>query len=263
MDRVDVIIVAFQSSDVIASCIEGLRADPAVDKIVVANNSGEDETRAIVERFPDVVYRQLDANLGYGRAVNIALEDVSQEFVVLANPDARSDDRTTSELMRFLVSHPRAAIAAPRMWEANGRLYRNSKRPLSLMRMGFEALGGPEAFQVSRPRRSHEAPHLSDYVIGSFVICRVTACESVGWFDESIFLFGEDQDLCRRLRSEGWEVWYAGVGNVIHSSGHSWRQLPDSARQHFRRARYRQLKADAGPIQAGLYRLASTIPIRH
>ena len=73
-------------------------------------------------------------------------------------------------------------------------------------------------------------------------------------FDESIFLFGEDQDLCRRLRRGGWEIWYSPVGEVRHLSGHSWRQLSDRGRRHFREARYRELRRAAGTVDAELYR---------
>jgi GT2 family glycosyltransferase len=257
--RADAVVVTYRSAEVVGDCLEALRSDSAVGKIIVVNNSPGDATQAIVDGYPGVTYHELGRNAGFGTAVNYATDYVEEDFVLLANPDTRADANTTTELLQFLQANPSAAIAAPRMRFPDGRLYCNSQHRLSLTRMAFETLGWPEAFQVSRTRRSHRSPHETDYVIGSFMLCRVAACESVGWFDDSIFLFGEDQDLCRRLRRAGWEIWYAGVGGAVHSSGHSWRQGPDSAREHFREARYRELRADAGVLPAGLYRAAARL----
>lgn len=252
----DAIVVAFQSAEVLGICIAALRSDPAVSKIIVVNNSAGDESRIVATAYPNVVYREPGRNVGFGTAVNLGLAEVEQEFVVLANPDAFADPGTTGELVRFLQDHPQAAIAAPRMRSPDGSVYRNSQYRLSLMRMAFQALGWPELLQVKRSRGRHRKPHKTNYVIGSFIVCRVAACDSVRWFDESIFLFGEDQDFCRRLATAGWEIWYTGLGEVVHRSGHSWRQLSDSAQTSFRQARYRELKADTGPLQAMLYRMA-------
>lgn len=252
--RADAIIVAFQSVQVLGDCIRALRRDAAVDRIIVINNSPGDGLRTIAEQHSQVVYLEPPRNIGFGSAINLGLREIGHDFVVLANPDAVAEDGTVSELLSFLLGHPNAAIAAPRMRSPAGKVYRNSHHRVNLLRMGFQALGWPEALQIPRTRRSHQEAHKTDYVIGSFLLCRVSPCDSVGWFDESIFLFGEDQDLCRRVRNAGWEVWYAGVGSVIHSSGHSWRQLPEFAQEHFRRARYRELRADAGRVQAYLYK---------
>lgn len=256
----DAIVVAFRSASVLSDCIQALRRDIAVDKIIVVNNSPGDGLQAVAEQHSRVVYLEPPRNIGFGSAVNLAMREVGHDFVVLANPDAIAEGGTVSELVAFLSGRPNAAIAAPRMRSPTGRLYRNSHHRVSLLRMGFQALGWPEALQIPRTRRTHLEAHRTDYVIGSFVLCRVSSCASVGWFDESIFLFGEDQDLCRRIRGAGWEVWYAGVGNVTHASGHSWRQMPEVAREQFRQARYRELRADAGRLQAYVYKAAVAVP---
>jgi GT2 family glycosyltransferase len=112
----------------------------------------------------------------------------------------------------------------------------------------------PSFLRLSRSAAEHTIAHETTWVIGSFVVCRRAALDAVGWFDESIFLFGEDEDLSRRLRRNGWEVWYAPVGSVEHQSGHSWRQLRDEGRKLSRQARARALSAERGALQADLYR---------
>jgi GT2 family glycosyltransferase len=252
--RADAIVVAYRSEEVMEPCVRSLRSDPAVDRIIVVNNNPGDGTAAAVAGCPGVVYLDSRENVGFGRAVNRAREYVRSDFVVVANPDTVQEESTPSQLLDFLAGHPCAGLAAPRMVYADGRLYRNSKREVSLVRMMFEALGGPHALQISHPERRHRTAHRTGYVIAAFIAARVEALDSIGWFDESIFLFGEDQDLCRRLRQQGWEVWLAPVGRVMHLSGHSRRQIPAESRRLLRAARYRDFKASGKRLQAESYR---------
>jgi N-acetylglucosaminyl-diphospho-decaprenol L-rhamnosyltransferase len=251
--RADAIVVAYRSREVLADCARSLRRDPAVGRIIVVNNSPGDGVEAVLEGIPAVIFRESPANVGFGRAINAVRGCVEAPYVVLANPDTRQEDATVSAALDFLALKPRAALMGPRMVTADGRLDRNSKHSMGLIRMLTERLRGPKAFRAARSRADHMRAHASDYVIGSFVVCRREALDAVDWFDEQIFLFGEDQDLCRRLRAAGWEVWFAPVGRVVHWSGHSWRQLSDQGQAHFRNSRRRELRKDSGSVVAGLY----------
>jgi N-acetylglucosaminyl-diphospho-decaprenol L-rhamnosyltransferase len=253
--RADAIIVAYRSAEVIRACVQSLRNDPALNRIIVVNNSPEDGTRQALQGISGVHFFESHENVGFGRAINRVRHMVTASWVVLANPDTTQETDTISSAIEFLRDKPSAGLVGPQMFTSDGRLDRNSKHAMSLHRMIAEKLRLSERMQVSRTRSDHLHAHQSEYVIASFVVCRRSALDSVSWFDERIFLFGEDQDLCRRLRAAGWEVWYAPVGRVIHASGHSWRQLGDVGHAHFRLSRRRELRADAGPISAFLYPL--------
>jgi GT2 family glycosyltransferase len=240
--QADAIVVAYKSEDVIRTCVSSLRLDPSVNSVIVVNNSSGDATQRMISDIDGVVYLEPESNVGFGGAVNFARSSVGEEFVVLANPDTIQRGHTVTDVLRFFKDHPRAGIVAPRMVGRRDELYLNSQHATNLGRMIFQALGWPKALTMTHSERDHERAHVSAYVIGSFVVCRIAALNEIDWFDESIFLFGEDYDLCRRMREAGWEVWFAPVGEVAHLSGHSWRQLSDEGRALFRAARYRELR---------------------
>jgi len=274
--RADAIVVAFRSASVIEECMQSLRSDPAIDRIVVVNNSLDAETREITARLSGTVFLQQPENIGFGRAVNRARLFVRNDFVVLANPDTVQTGTTTSEALAFLERRKLVGILGPRMITSDGEFYQNSQREIGLWGIATQALidrhhrtrdllsavGLAGHIGERRPASEHLVPHATEYVIGSFLVCRRAALDDVGWFDESIFLFGEDQDLCRRMRRSGWQVWYAPLGEVTHLSGHSWRQLSDQGRAHFHEARYRELLRARGPIQAAVYRHLSRLLMR-
>lgn len=257
--KADAVVVAYRSAAVIRQCVAALRSDPSIDRIVVVNNSAGDDTIDAVSQIDNVVYIESPQNIGFGSAVNLARSYITAPYVVLANPDTQQSCDTTTDLLQFLDDRPAAAMVAPRLYTADGDVERNSQHDLTLPRMAFQAIGWPQATQVMRPRSAHLNAHITQCLIGAFVLCRVKALDEVAWFDESIFLFGEDQDLCRRLRAVGWELWFAPVGRVEHLDGHSWQQLADRGKALFREARARELRKASGPLGAGTYRLLARV----
>jgi len=59
------------------------------------------------------------------------------------------------------------------------------------------------------------------WVRGAALAIRREAFEAVGGFDESFFIYGEEMDLCYRLREANWSVHFAPVTTVIHVGGAS------------------------------------------
>jgi N-acetylglucosaminyl-diphospho-decaprenol L-rhamnosyltransferase len=253
----DAVVVAYRSGAVIGACISALRADRSVDRIIVVNNSTGDDTSRHLEERDDVRVLESPRNLGFGAGVNAARGMLRSPYVVIANPDAHQTDDTVRKMLDFLEEYPKAAVVGPRMIHEDGSLYLSSQHDVALTRFVFSRVGWPASLGMTFSASAHDRPHLSESLVGSFLVCRVSALDSVGWFDSSIFMFGEETDLCRRLRRAGWEVWYVPNGRVVHLGGHSWRQTPGEAGQLLRAARYEQLRRARGALPAALYRLAT------
>jgi hypothetical protein len=64
-----------------------------------------------------------------------------------------------------------------------------------------------------------------DWVPGAFSIIRAEALAKIGFFDPDFFLYSEEVDLCRRIKSAGYQIWYWPDIVVIHIGGESSRQI--------------------------------------
>src|SRR5581483_12152965 len=48
------------------------------------------------------------------------------------------------------------------------------------------------------------------------MLVRREALESAGWFDERFFMYAEETDLCRRVKTAGWEIWHLPQMTILH-----------------------------------------------
>lgn len=66
-----------------------------------------------------------------------------------------------------------------------------------------------------------EGPREVEWLAATAILARRSALDAVGGFDESYFLYGEDVDLCRRLRAGGWKLVAVPSEWATHVSGGS------------------------------------------
>jgi GT2 family glycosyltransferase len=204
-----VVVVTFQSRDVIAECLESLRVP-----VVVVDNASEDGTAAFVrERFPEVRVLELERNVGFGAAANAGVDAVDSEFVLVLNPDARPLGDGLSSLHACAEANPRAAIAVPALVDEAGE-----PQPSRIGYPTWRWTGSPAV--TSFPGRRLENGD-QGFAVGAALLFRREAFRSVGGFDPGYFLFYEEVDLCLRLEQAGWAIVSCPAATFSHAGGAS------------------------------------------
>ena len=66
--------------------------------------------------------------------------------------------------------------------------------------------------------------HEMDAGTAACLMVRMAALDRVGFFDPRYFMFGEDLDLCYRLKLGGWKIFYLPSASGIHHKGAAIRQ---------------------------------------
>jgi len=193
-------------------------------KLYFIDNSETDRLRMYVENT-DVIYVHNPSNPGFGAAHNIAikksLEDGSKYHLVL-NPDAYFDSGVLQKLLEYMdhntyignlmpkVLYPDNSIQylcklLPRPYDWIGRRFNPFKKIVEKNNNKFE-------LRFTNYDKIMEVPYLS----GCFMFLRVEALKVVGLFDEKIFMYGEETDLCRRLISGGYKTVYYPLVHIYH-----------------------------------------------
>ena len=188
--------------------------------MLVVDNASTDETVASAHSAGFEVL-ETGTNAGFGAACNVGLGMADTEFVLFCNPDVEPSPDAVDLLLAALRSTPTAAIAgvaydrpflARRFSRISGDvwIFLPSWLQRRVSRFGTEAAVDPRG-----------GPVVVDYVVGAFLLCRVAALRSVAGFDESFFLYCEEEDLSRRLGKWGWSTLFVPNAVVRHSHSSS------------------------------------------
>ncbi|MBB4039621.1 GT2 family glycosyltransferase [Microvirga flocculans] len=214
MSNADVtaIVVTFDSAHALPECLGALRAD-GVSALVV-DNASADETVAVAEGQGARVIRNA-RNEGYGRANNIGARAADSEFILVVNPDCVVGAGAVAALVDAARRYPDAVLFAPQIVEPSGRVF---YQPRSLL---ASYLTNPHG-KLVLPEGEACAPFFS----GACFLIRRDAFLSLGGFDDNIFLFYEDDDLCRRVADSGAALVYVPQALVRHGRGRSSGEKP-------------------------------------
>ena len=202
------IVVSHDSADALPACLTAL-AREGVPAIVV-DNASRDASVAVARAHGARVIAH-PRNEGYGRANNIGVRAAeAASHVLILNPDLVLQPGAAAALLAAAEAWPDAGLLAPRIHEPDGRYF---YQPRSLL---APYLTNPRG-RLVLPEGDACAPFLSGACL---LIERALFLELCG-FDENIFLFYEDDDLCRRIADTRAALVYVPQAVVRHGRGRS------------------------------------------
>jgi GT2 family glycosyltransferase len=231
-------VVSYGTREDLRACLAALAAEPRHPVIVVDNASPDDSAAMVRAEFPWVELVENEENRGYGAAANQAKGASSSKYLVLLNADVVSQPGALTGLARYLDDHPRAAIVAPRLLNPDGTV-QTSCYPFLTPGHALVVMSGlnPLLSRIFPRARRHLATSLqtagrTPWVKGAAFAIRASAFDEVDGFDESFFLYGEEQDLCYRLAQAGWETHFTPAVAMTHIEGASSRGREATVNEH-------------------------------
>lgn len=205
-----------------------LATDRPVEVLLADNGSTDGTPREAVERYPNVRLFETGANLGYGTAVNRAVDRLGDDndWVIVANPDVQWGPGSIDALLDAANRWPRAGALGPLIRDPDGSVYPSARHLPSLVRGGMHAVVGPfwkrnPWTAAYRQERLEPSERPVGWLSGSCLLLRRAAFRQVGGFDERYFMYMEDVDLGDRLGRAGWLSVYVPSAEVLHHRGHS------------------------------------------
>jgi len=241
---VSIVIVNYNVKAFLEQCLMAIRRaqhDLRVEIFVVDNASVDGSQAMLKKKFPYVQLIENNKNLGFSKANNQALKIAKGHYILIINPDTLIQEDTLVTLKRLLDERPETAAVGCKLLNPDGSFQITSRRSLPTPWVAFTKIIGlssifPKSKIFGRYNLTYLDPNVEtevDVLSGSFMFIRRAVLQDVGYFDEDYFMYGEDIDLCHRIKQKGWKILYTPATQAIHYKGESTKKSELSYLTHF------------------------------
>lgn len=190
------------------------KAETAAQKETLAKQFGTEKLR----------YMAMEANLGYGKAHNVALRESAYyrtDLHLVMNSDIQVKAEDIDAMHDWMIVHPEVGQLMPKVINPDGSQQYLAKRlPAPIDVFGRRFL---PAWMIAKRNKRYEMRDLdlsrpvnAPYLSGCFMLLRTTAAVEAGLFDERFFMYPEDIDLTRRIHRNYLTLYYP-QWTIVHA----------------------------------------------
>lgn len=215
---VSVLIVNFNSTDVLIECLEALADSTIADQlevIVVDNASLDFDANTLSSRFPWVIWLPQSTNTTFTGGNNLAYERATSDLILMLNPDTRVEPQALERAVRHMRDSQDLSALGAYLIGPDGELQRYYRR-IPTLRDLPAILFEPLFRNTARGRRylmadePLDGPTPVEDPPGAFLMVRK---QNLGnWLLEpGYFNFVSDLELCERMNRCGLVVVFPDV----------------------------------------------------
>ena len=248
---ISVIIVNYNSSDLLIDCLDSLKRQVVVDKgkavpleiIVVDNNSSppEKEKLSQIDHGMVNVVKQ-DTNIGFAGANNLGFSLAQGDCVLFVNPDTYFFDGALDKLYHLLNTRNAGAVGPKTLWDKE-KTFLLPRSELPTIYSNLIGLGGTRFLSLGRFLNNRWLKKSLDYwcadkplkvnmLSGGCILTRKDVIDEVGLFDEIYPMYYEDADWCLRVLRNGYALYYCPRAEIVHYYNQSAKDAPDESIQN-------------------------------
>lgn len=206
--NVSVIVVNYNSGDVVERCLLSILSQQGIScEIIVVDNASQDNSKAVLEKYKDkvkIIFNE--ENLGFGKANNVGFKEAKGNFIFLLNPDASfKTSYDLKNMVSFSSQNPQCGLIVPKVLREDGNITEPKLR-----------YTGEKNSDVSG-----QLPGKWAWALGAAMLIPRNVYQKINGFDEDFFLYGEDLDICLRVRKAGYEIGYCDSVLIDHVGAYS------------------------------------------
>lgn len=230
-----VVITNYNTKDILKDCIINLlKLDEAKEILIIDNASKDGSAQMVKAEFahnPEVKLFALDRNTGLSHAGNIGLENSNGKYLLYLGSDAFPKPGTIFGMQEYFEQSENAKVGAAtaKLVLRDGTLDMDAHRGFPTPFVALAHFSGlDKIFKKNKIFDKYflgyedlSKPHEIDLGISHYMMIRREVFNQVGKWDEDYFVFGEDVDICYRIKQGGWKIMYLPQFEAIHYKGAS------------------------------------------
>lgn len=226
MTDLSIIIISFNTKEITKKCLETVftsleNADFQTEVIVIDNNS-TDGSVEMLENFQSPIsnlqfhFIKSKDNLGFAKGNNVAVKEAKGKYLLFLNSDIEVLDDAIPKIYKYFTSSEnKFNFVGGKLFERDGKTAQASCGPFYSLPVAFAALF-LKADYYHLTRYSPNSITEVDWVSGACIMCKKEDFESLGGFDEKIFMYMDEIDLLYRAKQKSYRVGFYPNAQFIH-----------------------------------------------
>lgn len=267
--KLSIIIVSYKAERELRDCISSIVAsNPEIPyEIIVVDNDVESKIEErLVDKFPEVKYIKSNNNLGYGGGNNLGAKYARGEYLFILNPDTKILNGALDNLYNFFVKNNNVGMVSPFFLNKNLEPFKSqgskelTPKTILLSQSFLRKLFSSKNIFGSMSQKiwNMQLPLAVDAIPGAAMMISASLFRKIGGFDEKFFLYFEENDISKRVRSLGYKLFIVPSAKIIHLVGRSTKNLKNMD-NIYSKSRYLYLKKHYGILKAILTQMILSI----
>ena len=236
--RISYLIVTWNNENIIQDCIDSLiRYSNYDNEIIVIDNDSKDNTCAVIKELYGDAVKLIESktNLGFSKANNLGLKEVTGQYVFYVNPDVIFIEDIVTPMISILESRKDIGVVSPRL------LYKDLSYQVSTCNFPkaskifwddchlYKFLSKEKQKKYAQAQYRGCENRIVDWTYGAAHFCRKEETTKLGGYPQGYFMYGEDSEFCMvywdKLKLK---TYYLGSSKLIHLGGYSEKQVINS-----------------------------------
>ncbi len=219
MIKLSVVILNFRTVSLTTKCISSLfnnykkEIESGDIEVIVADNASDDGSVEKLKKIKNIKLIANKENYGFGKGCNMAGNVAKGDYVLFLNSDTKVLDKGFLKMVEFLEENKNVGILGGRLLNLDNSLQKSAGKFYTLFFFILMLLS-LERFGILRASPS-ETKRV-DWVSGACMMVRRNLFEKLKGFDEGLFMYVEDMELCYRAKKMGFSTYFYPHVRVMH-----------------------------------------------
>jgi GT2 family glycosyltransferase len=215
MVNLSIIILSYNTKDLTLACLDSVLSQYKEElkkreiEIIVIDNASTDGSPSAISKFQFPIFSskiiQSKENLGFGKGCNLGANNAKGRCLLFLNSDTKVLDKGFLSMVDFLDKNAKVGILGGKIENDDGSVQQSCGKfynlfNLVIMLLGFERFG----FLRSSPSDIQRV----DWISGACMMIKKDIFEKLAGFDEKIFMYMEDMEICFRAKKLGFMTYF-------------------------------------------------------
>jgi GT2 family glycosyltransferase len=228
MINCSIVIVNYNTGDILNQVVSKIINSPVVDKIVVVDNCSTDNSMDLLKTHSKLEIHLRKQNHGFAKSCNYGATCSSSNSILFLNPDCYIENDGLVNLIDDLEKNTNSGVIGCMVKNPDGTEQRASRRRLPTLIRAIKTFTGIEKLAkychcfagvnlIHQPLK--QQTHFVEAISGALILIKTSVFNEINGFDESYPMHFEDLDLFKRCQDSGYSIMLNPIVEAVHYQG--------------------------------------------